>query len=303
LDSLNNASLAEELQQLHASSVRLSERLSVYILSSKRKSSFPAVLHALGTARKLAFAGKGAGGQESIDIDDFDDIYHQMMVVEWDQGRIPEIVGGYRFYFQQYGAVQTLDMERLFNMDEFYRRKENMPAIELGRSFIIPRLQKQSDVFSALLSGLGIILNLCHEAQVFFGKITFYPGNPRNGDVLNFLQTYHGESPRQMYPRQEETLASSLDFSHLSYQAALKQVRGYMPEILRIYLRFTEPQYALVSGAAKNEEFGKGILEAAFRIIIPAIGEIWRKRFLYPFAELQGKRSAFSLDNPEQDNE
>lgn len=238
-------------------------------------------MHALGSARKDAFSVKGAGGTSEVDLDDFDEVYHQMLVVEDIDGAEPEIVGGYRFYCQEQGAVRALDMDRLFYLDKFYQNRENMPAIELGRSFIIPRAQKQPEVFFALFSGLGVILNLFDNAQFFFGKITMYPDNPYNGEVMNFLNTFHKDTDEVISPRIPYLVDSPEGFSQESYTAAFRRVRNHLPEILKIYLRLTEPRYALVSGASSNEEFGEGIFEAAFRIYIPAIEEMWRRKFLY----------------------
>ncbi len=263
----------------------------MYILSNTKKLLFPRLVYALGAARKTAFSVKGAGGGSDVDLDDFDDIYHQMFIVEFSDEMVPEIVGGYRFFPQEIGAVRSLDMDRLFNLDEFYRKPENMPAIELGRSFIIPRVQKQADVFFALFSGLGMILNLCHEARYFFGKITFYPSNHYNGAVLSFLQNFHNDTLGEIVPRKSVHMQSSVKFGHDDYASALKKVRQHMPEILRIYLRFTEPRFAVVSGAAENEDFGEGIIEVAFRIYIPAIGDMWRKRFLYSSRNIGERRA------------
>ncbi len=284
---------AKQITDLSPYIVPLSGRLSVLILPRRLVDSSRAVLAEIGRARKQSFSEKGAGGNGALDLDSFDEIYNQMCVIERTCDGSYEIIGGYRFYLQTEHDLQSLDMDRLFDCSSFYKNSGNMPALELGRSFIVPRAQKQADVFSALFSGLGLILNLYSQAQWFFGKITFYPDNQHNGAVLQFLRKFHGDVHQEIHPRSELSLQESLDFSSLSYYQALRKVRSWMPEILRIYLRFTEPKYALVSPPAANEAFGDGIFEAAFRIFIPAIGDVWQKKFLQPTEKYTGQAEYF----------
>ena len=288
------STLAEkQMQNLLSLTVPLSERLSVLILPNRLFRESHAVIEEIGRARKASFSEKGAGGSGKLDLDSFDEVYHHMCVLEKTGSASYDLVGGYRFYMQDEKDVQPLDMDRLYDCSSFYQDSRNMPALELGRSFIIPRAQKQADVFSALFSGLGLILNLCSHAKWFFGKITFYPDNPHNGDVLKFLRQYHGDADHEIMPRKPLEVPGHIDFAGRSYQQALRMVRSWMPEILRIYLRFTEPKYALVSPPAANEAFGPGIFEAAFRIYTPAIGDAWRQKFLKPTEHLTGQSAAF----------
>ncbi len=293
MGSCERISISGELQNLADSCVILNDRLSIYILSNKKKQHYPNTVYAIGSARKAAFSVKGAGGGSEVDLDDFDEVYHQMFLVDRSSAGKPEIVGGYRFYCQEPDSIRPLDMNRLFNLEKFYQDPMNMPAIELGRSFITPRFQKQPEVFYALFSGLGVILNLFDAARFFFGKITFYPANPWNGEVMGFLSKYHRDSLEQIIPRNPYIMESSQDTPFDNYTSAFKKVREHMPEILKIYLRFTEPKYALISGASANEDFGEGIVEAAFRIYIPAISDMWLKKFFYASVWVREKKHEF----------
>jgi hypothetical protein len=277
-----NTALQQELSIISHQSVSIVENLVVYILPAHMKSRFPVIIEAIGMMRKAAFSVKGAGGNSDLDLDPFDEYYHQMFVVKTDT---TEMVAGYRFFVHEQGSTVKLDMDRLFNLDNLLGKKGNLPAVELGRSFVVPKYQKHSTVFFSLFSGLGVIVDLFPETKYLFGKITFYPGNEHNGDVLRFMELYHPDTDQAVYSREDVHINPKIEFTGLSYIKAFKKVRHFMPEILKIYLKLASPEYAVVSGTSPNPEFGKGIMETAFRIDFTKITEFWKKRFVYPYAE------------------
>jgi GNAT acetyltransferase-like protein len=277
-----NSALQHELSNISHHSVPIVDNLVVYILPAHMKSRFPAIIEAIGMMRKAAFSEKGAGGSSDLDLDPFDEYYHQMFVMKIDTA---EMVAGYRFFVHEQGTLVKLDMDRLFNLDNLLGENENLPAVELGRSFVVPKYQKYGVVFFSLFSGLGIIVDLFPNTKYLFGKITFYPGNEHNGDVLRFMELYHPDKSQAVFSRKDIHIEPIIDFSGLSYIKAFRKVRNYMPEILKIYLKLARPEHAVVSGTSPNPEFGEGIMETAFRINFPEIAEFWKKRFVYPYAE------------------
>ncbi len=274
----NDQKIRDELHILSSFMVPIDDRLSVCILPNRKKHTVPGIIYELGRQRKKAFGEKGAGGNALIDLDVYDDSYHQMLVL-LNTSEKYEIIAGYRFFIHTPEDRKELDMERLFDMSKFFSKSENLPAIELGRSFIIPKYQKQPSVFSALFSGLGVILQLNRESRFYFGKITFYPSNPHNTQVLQFLKHYHPDTKEDIVPKYEIPVPDNPEMAAMGYRNALKLVRGFMPEILKIYLRTTEPRYAVVSGSSRNDAFGPGIIETAFRISIPNITAFWKHQF------------------------
>lgn len=277
-----NRALQQELGRISHYSVPIVENLVVYILPAHMKSRFPAIIEDIGRMRKAAFAEKGAGGNSDLDLDPFDEYYHQMFVIKVDTA---EMVAGYRFFVHEQDSLVKLDMDRLFNLDKLLGERENLPAVELGRSFVVPEYQKHGVVFFSLFSGLGIIVDLFPDTKYLFGKITFYPGNKHNGDVLRFMELYHPDKSRTVFSRKDVHIEPLIDFSGLSYIKAFRKVKEYMPEILKIYLKLASPEYAVVSGTSPNPEFGVGIMETAFRINFTKITEFWKKRFVYPYVE------------------
>ncbi len=275
-----NTALQQELELLSHHAVNIVKNLNVYLLPAYMKPDFPAVIEAIGMMRKEAFSEKGAGGDDELDLDPYDEHYHQMFVIKLDT---MEMVAGYRFFVHDSLATKKLDMNRLFDLDKLLGSEKNLPSIELGRSFIVPRYQKQGTIFFSLFSGLGVIVNIFPETKYLFGKITFYPGNRHNGDVLRFMELYHPDHAQAMVSRNDVHIPSEIDFTGLTYKRAYRKVKDYMPEILKIYLKLASPEYAVVSGTAPNPEFGRGIMETAFRIYYPAITECWLNRFVTPY--------------------
>jgi hypothetical protein len=285
------SSVLQELDRLQTLSVPITEDLIVYMLPSRLAAASPEVMRMIGLMRKQAFWEKGAGGAGELDLDEFDRHYHQMFVIK--QGT-RELVAGYRFFVHSRDESPALDMARLFCLDRLFADDQALPSVELGRSFVIPPYQKNGTVFFALFSGLGVIVNLFPETRYLLGKITFYPDNPHNGEVLAFLNRYHPDTAGLISPRSQHTIPSSIDFSGMSYRKALKLVARHMPEILKIYLKITEPRFAVVSGCSANPEFGEGIAETAFRISYPAVTDFWRRRFIRPTSRCcQGIRASW----------
>ncbi len=278
----SRSSLLRELERLQPLSVPITKDLAVYLLPSRLAAASPEVMRLIGLMRKQAFCEKGAGGAGELDLDQFDRQYHQMFVMK--RGT-RELVAGYRFFVHCRDNSPALDMARLFCLERLFSDDQALPSVELGRSFIIPAYQKNGTAFYSLFSGLGVIVNIFPETRYLLGKITFYPDNPHNGDVLAFLNRYHPDTAGLITPRLRHSFASSLDFSGMSYRKAMKLVVRHMPEILKIYLKLTEPQFAVVSGCSPNPEFGEGITETAFRISYPAVTDFWRRRFITPSSQ------------------
>jgi len=284
--------LQTDLLELQKYAVPVNHELEVYILDAETVIQHRSILDEIGRLRKKAFSKKGAGGRQELDIDAFDQSYNQMFVTRKKRtagfaGSVKEkeIVAGYRFYIHRSSRTVQLDMARLFDIGAFLSTAGNVPSVELGRSFIVPEYQKHSTIFYSLFCGLGIIYLLSREIKYYFGKITFYPANSGNHNVLKFLQLYHQDTENIIVPHNPVPVVSAMSFSGMTYKQAYRKISKDMPEILSIYLKLTDPQFAPVSGSAPNEDFEKGIIETAFRIYIPAVKEFWKERFIYPFEE------------------
>ncbi len=123
----------------------------------------PNVLTEIGRLRELTFREIGEGTNRSLDLDEFDLYYNQLII--WDN-KNEKIVGAYRVgrgdeIIQQYG-VKGFYLQSLFKMKkEFYPILQE--SIELGRSFIVKEYQRKP--LSLFLLWKGILYFLLKNQQ------------------------------------------------------------------------------------------------------------------------------------------
>jgi putative hemolysin len=126
----------------------------------------------IGILRELTFRDAGEGTGNSMDLDSFDEYYHQLFA--WDE-KASKIVGGYRLavvdeILRNQGR-KGLYVPSLFSIRKsFY--KALGPAVELGRSFIRPEYQRKFSLLGLLWRGIGEFLNRQPECCVLYGPVS-----------------------------------------------------------------------------------------------------------------------------------
>ena len=132
------AVLLRELQSLPAGALlETVGDMSVYALSSRQA---PRVVREIGRLRELTFRASGEGTGKARDLDRFDAYYTHLVL--WNDER-HEIAGAYRIcnvqrVLHRYG-MRGLYTATLFRFQPSFFAKVG-PALELGRSFVQPRL-------------------------------------------------------------------------------------------------------------------------------------------------------------------
>jgi putative hemolysin len=120
------------------------------------------VMQEIGRLREITFREVGEGTSQDLDIDKYDEYYHQLLI--WDNNS-KQIIGGYRLgmgaeFIEQKG-IDGFYIHSLFRIS-----KQMMPiltkTIELGRSFIIKDFQKNFIALMLLWKGILHVL-LKHE--------------------------------------------------------------------------------------------------------------------------------------------
>jgi putative hemolysin len=123
----------------------------------------PNILTEIGRLREMTFREVGEGTNRSLDIDEFDLYFYQLII--WDNDN-KKIVGSYRVgrgdqIMQQFG-VKGFYIQSLFNIKTgFYKVLEE--SLELGRSFIIKEYQRKP--FSLFLLWKGILYFLLKNTE------------------------------------------------------------------------------------------------------------------------------------------
>ncbi|MFP6900307.1 MAG: GNAT family N-acyltransferase, partial [Opitutales bacterium] len=143
-----------------------------FVIYSTQASNIPNVMREIGILREVTFRDVGEGTGKSIDLDSFDEYYHQLF--GWDE-KAREIVGGYRLavvdeVLRKKGR-KGLYVPNLFSVRKsFY--KAMGPAVELGRSFIRPEYQRKFALLGLLWRGIGEFLNRQPGCCVLYGPVS-----------------------------------------------------------------------------------------------------------------------------------
>lgn len=141
----------------------------VYLL---RASQAPSLMQELYRLREVTFRAVGEGTGLALDTDPYDEYYRQMILWNVPNG---EITGAYRLGFgpeiMREKGISGFYTSTLFNYSE-----EIAPllaqSMELGRSFIQPKYQKEIMGLKLLLAGLAICTVHCPEAHYFMGPVS-----------------------------------------------------------------------------------------------------------------------------------
>jgi len=162
--------LAAEIRELSLEKrVEDTREFSVYVA---RAAEIPQVLQELGRLREITFRQVGEGCGRSRDLDQFDNYY--LHVFLWDKckqrlagayrmGVCPEILGT-----RGPGGLYT---NTLFHFEpEFFEKLG--PALELGRSFVVPEYQRQFASLLLLWKGIGAYISRHPETPVLFGAVS-----------------------------------------------------------------------------------------------------------------------------------
>ena len=143
--------------------------LAVYFASAEEA---PTVLREIGRLREYTFRQVGEGTGKEIDLDRFDRYYWQLFA--WNQAK-GQIVGAYRMgatdRILPQSGVEGLYTHTLF---EFRNRllKQIDPALELGRSFVVPEYQRDFAPLMLLWKGIGRFVAQNPRYRRLFGAVS-----------------------------------------------------------------------------------------------------------------------------------
>jgi putative hemolysin len=167
----NQSALQTEISALHASGglVAESREYAVYFAHGSR---VPAILKELGRLREITFRAAGEGTGRASDNDRFDQFYSHLVL--WHKAD-ESIAGSYRLAWTEktlrVHGIPGLYTSTLFRYQpEFFKRLG--PAVELGRSFVVPARQKEYAPLNLLWQGIAKCVAARPEAPVLFGAVS-----------------------------------------------------------------------------------------------------------------------------------
>ena len=161
----------------------------------------PLSIHEIGRLRELTFREVGEGTNRSLDIDEYDFYYNQLVV--WDDNE-NKIVGAYRIgkgkdIIAQYG-LPGFYIHSLFKI-----RKKFLPflneSIELGRSFIIKEYQRKPLPLFLLWKGLLFFLLKNTDYRYLIGPVSISNDFSKFSKslIVEFIKTYHYDEELAKY--------------------------------------------------------------------------------------------------------
>ncbi len=153
----------------------------------------PTIMVEIGRMREITFRQVGEGTRSSIDTDKYDLYYHQLFI--WDD-KAESLVGAYRLGFGDYivdhygrsGFYTSTLYEYSAHMEPILSK-----TIELGRSFITQRYQRQAMPLLLLWKGIMHVLLENERFRYLIGTVTisgeFF--NTSKGLIIDYLQRHH----------------------------------------------------------------------------------------------------------------
>lgn len=147
----------------------------VYLL---RAADAPSLMRELYRLREETFRAIGEGTGLSMDTDEYDAYYRQMILWNVPNG---EIAGAYRLGF---GAeiLKEKGIQGFYTASLFKYAPEIAPLLgqcmELGRSFIVAMYQREILTLKLLLAGLAVSTQHCPEALYYMGPVSMSAAIP-----------------------------------------------------------------------------------------------------------------------------
>jgi putative hemolysin len=212
IPAIDKEVLAAEIASLPAESKLFDhgDHYSVYLSPSAQ---IPNLMQEIGRQREITFRSIGEGSMKPVDIDKYDDYYHQLFI--WDH-EAQALVGAYRMGFgSEIMPKYGLDGFYTHSLFRYNKEMEGMltHAVELGRSFITASYQRKPTSLLMLWKGIFHTMFSCEDAQYLVGPVTISGEFQRSSKtiIMTHLSQHHfnHEVAAKVHPR---TGAEGIDF-------------------------------------------------------------------------------------------
>lgn len=249
----------------------------------------PSVMQEIGRLRELTFRHIDAGTGKSLDMDNFDPHFDQLVI--WDPKR-HEIAGGYRtqtllkLYDVAYNKECFSPLSTYFHLNKRFMEKYFPYTAEFGRAFVQPEYQR-SFALEALFDGLGSWINKKNSGSISWtNSVTFLVGkvtlNPLLGNldpIYHFLDKYFPSKNSSLIKPKGEyglirpygELPADVVFTDDFEQDFLMLAKRFnAPILIKLYGRLSAGMQCF--GTVFNQGFGN-TEETAIMIKVPNIFE------------------------------
>ncbi|MCY9870256.1 lysophospholipid acyltransferase family protein [Vibrio barjaei] len=211
----------------------------------------PSVMREIGRMREINFRQVGEGTGQSLDIDQFDQLYQHLFV--WDKEN-QKLVGAYRLGLVdeliKQGDIRALYSRTLFNFEHSFLNTMGK-SIEMGRSVIAEEYQKSMSALLLLWKGIAEFVRRHPSYTHLFGPVSI---SNNYSDIARQLLTdtmtlhhYDNDSARYVSasnpPKQSrhkqwcpQSLSALADVQLLSRVISRLDTGKSVPVLLRQYL-------------------------------------------------------------------
>lgn len=267
----------------------VSGALRVYFGSATQ---LPNVLREIGRLREVTFRLVGEGTGRAIDLDHFDPQYLHLFV--WNAAA-QQIVGAYRLgqtdvLLERSGAA-GLYTSTLFDFHQRLLAQLN-PALELGRSFVIPEYQRDYTPLSLLWKGIGRFVVRHPRYRRLFGPVSISDAfhSMTKQILMAFLRTHsfdhelaalvHPKHPprRRRFRDADERRLATLVADIGDVDELVREIESnqrHVPILLRQYLRLN----AKLLGFNIDPDFGD-VLDGLILVDLPTVPRPILDRYL-----------------------
>ena len=179
--------LAEEVAALPAEcELAASSEATVYVAGA---AAIPRILREIGRCRELTFRAAGEGTGKATDLDHFDQYYQHLFLWSKTDRRL---AGAYRLVVTS-DVLPRMGVHGLYTSTLFRYHRQFFdrigPAVELGRSFVMPGYQKNYASLLLLWKGITRFVQRRPEAPVLFGAVSINKEyqDASKGLIANYL--------------------------------------------------------------------------------------------------------------------
>jgi putative hemolysin len=203
--------IANEIAQLPAD--RLIAAQSEYDIFVVEAKDIPQTLREIGRLRELTFREVGEGTGKSLDLDEYDLYYRQLIL--WDRDA-QQVAGGYRMglgdeIFRRYGA-SGFYISAMFKIKEGFHPTMQQ-SVELGRSYIVPAYQKKRLPLFLLWKGILFFLLKNQHYRYLYGPVSIskYYSNISRSVIVAFIKKHYFNHDLAQYLKPRKPFKAKVD--------------------------------------------------------------------------------------------
>jgi len=213
----------------------------------------PNLIKEIGRLREIAFREIGEGTNKEIDLDEYDLYYEQLFI--WNN-KEQEIVGAYRIGKGK--EIVSAHGKKGFYIHSLFHLKSGIipvlkQSLELGRSFVVKKYQKQSLLLFLLWKGILYYLHKNKSYRYIIGPVSISNNFSRlsRSLIIEFIRTNYFDAELAQYvkPRKKFRIkydgqikllldASKEDFIKLERFISRIETNGFtIPVLLKKYIK------------------------------------------------------------------